>query len=386
VGVSAVGRPFDATGLLRWKYSTGTGTTGVAPPTVGLEGVLSVDNAGEVQGMTRSASGGPWPVGPPGWNPLVLGSPSQSRNPIVPLASGSRFFVTTQDGRLHAIDNKTGALDWSRLLAPATITGAAAGIFTAFGGQHDAVFAGTSAADDNVMHALDPTTGSPLASFGPPLNPRIGPILGMASVDYSQSPQNRLYFATRRGTAPQTLWCVELGPPGPLAFTLRWKVDVGNISGSVVLRNGRIYVGNDLGQVLSVRASDGGDIVQVTLGDGPVRGFVCPDRSSNDVYVSTDTTVFKLWDNVINWIAVWGIAVPNPSPPLLWPGTTNLYVGGGDGRLHQIDTATMVHKTLPLDYDPGTFVVGAPSLDIGFRLVHVGSDRGTYYAVQVPLP
>jgi hypothetical protein len=27
VGVSAVGRPFDATGLLRWKYSTGTGTT-----------------------------------------------------------------------------------------------------------------------------------------------------------------------------------------------------------------------------------------------------------------------------------------------------------------------------------------------------------------------
>jgi outer membrane protein assembly factor BamB len=235
------------------------------------------------------------------------------------------------------------------------------------------------------MHALDPATGGPLASFGPPGNPGIGPILGMAAVDYSTNPQ-RIYFATRRGTAPETLWCVELGPPGPLAFTLRWKVAVGDISGSVVLRNGRVYVGNDLGQVLSVRASDGGDVVSVTLGDGAVRGFVFPDRASQDVYVSTDNTVFRLTDNVTNWITKWSVAVNNPSAPLLWPGTTHVYVGGGDGRLHEIDTQTAAHKTLALDYDPPTFVVGAPSLDIGFGLVHVGSERGTFYAVRVPLP
>jgi hypothetical protein len=384
-GVSAIGRPFNATGLLRWKYSTSTGTTGVAPPTVGLEGVLAVDNAGEIQAMTRSATGGPWPAGPPAWNPLLLGSPSQSRNPIVPFGGGSRFFATTQDGRVHSIDNATGALDWSRALVPAATNGAPAGIFSAFGGQHDAIFAGTSAADNNAMHALDPATGSPLAAFGPPLNPGIGPILGMAAVDYSTSPQ-RLYFATRRGTAAETLWCVELGPPGPLAFTLRWKIAAGDISGSVVLRNGRVYVGNDLGQVLSVRASDGGDVVTVTLGDGAVRGFVFPDRASPDVYVSTDNTVFRLTDNVTNWITKWGVAVNNPSAPLLWPGTTHVYVGGGDGRLHEIDTQTAAHKTLALDYDPATFVVGAPSLDIGFGLVHVGSERATFYAVRVPLP
>ena len=385
VGVSATGRPFNATGLLRWKYSAATSTAGVAPPTVGTFGVLSVDNAGEVQAMTRSDTGGPWPAGPPGWNPLLLGSPSQSRNPIVPLAGLSRFFVTTQDGRVHAVDNKTGALDWSRLLAPTPIIGAAAGIFTAFGGQHDAVFAGTSAADDNVLHALDPTTGSPLASFGPPGNPGIGPILGMPAVDYSTSPQ-RVYFASRRGTAAETLWCVELGPPGPIAFTLRWKVDVGNVSGSVVLRNGRIYVGNDLGQVHSVRASDGGNIVTATLGDGPVRGFVFPDRASSDVYVSTDTSVFQLRDNVTNWITVWAVPVPNPSTPLFWPGTRYVYVGGGDGQLHQLDVVAQTHKTLALDYDPGLFVVGAPSLDAGFGMLHVGSVRGTFYGVRVPLP
>jgi outer membrane protein assembly factor BamB len=383
-GVSATGRPFDATGRLRWKYSTATGITGVAPPTVGLQGVLAVNNAGEVQAMTRSETGGPWPAGPPVWNPLLLGSPSQSRNPIVPLSGISRFFVTTQDGRVHAIDTATGALDWSRLVAPAAINGAPAGIFSAFGGQHDAVFAGTSATDDNVMHALDPATGAPLAAFGPPLNPGIGAIPGMAAVDYSTSPQ-RLYFATRRGSRAETLWCVNLGPPGPLAFTLRWRIAVGDISGSPVLRNGRVYVGTDAGEVLSVRADDGMDVRTLPLGDGAVRGFVFPDRSNDELFASTATTVWRLADGPP--LAVkWGTLVNNPSPPLLWPGTTHVYVGGGDGSLHEIDTQTAAHKTLALDYDSAVFIVGAPSLDIGFALIHVGSEHGSFYAVRVPLP
>jgi hypothetical protein len=379
-GVSATGRPFDATGPLRWKYST-SGTTGVAPPTVGLQGVLAVDNAGEVQAMTRSGGGGPWPAGPPVWNPLVLGSPSQSRNPIVPIAGLSRFYVTTQDGRVHSIDNATGALDWSQTVAPPKLNGAPAGIFSAFGGQHDAIFAGTSETDDNVLHALDPATGAPLGAFAPP---GMGPILGMPAVDYSTSPE-RVYFASRRGSAAETLWCVELGPPGPIAFVLRWSRAVGDISGSVVLRNGRIYVGTDAGEVLSVRADDGGDPRLLPLNDGPVRGFVFPDRTNDELFASTNTAVWRLSDGP-PLVVKSSTAVDNPSPPLLWPGTTHVYVGGGDGQLHEIDTQTAVHKTLPLDYDPATFVVGAPSLDVGFRLLHVGSERGTFYAVEVPLP
>jgi hypothetical protein len=384
-GTSANGRPFDATSFLRWKYSTGTGTTGVAPPTVGLQAVLSVDNAGEVQAMTRSAAGGPWPAGPPGWNPLVLSNPSQSRNPIVPVGGGSRFFVTTQDGRVHAVDSTTGALDWSALLAPPATTGAPAGVFSAFGGQHDALFAGTSATDNNALHALDPATGALVASFGPPLVTGIGPILGMPVVDYSQSPENRVYFATRRGTRPETLWCLNLGPAGPLAFTVRWRIDVGDISGSPVLRNGRLYVGTDAGEVLSLRADDGLDARALALGDGPVRGFVFPDRTNDEVFASTNTTVWRLTDSA-PWGIKWGVAISNPSPPLLWPGTTHVYVGGGDGRLYQIEVPTGTVSSLALDYDPGLFVVGAPSLDVGFGIVHVGSEHGTFYAVRVPLP
>jgi outer membrane protein assembly factor BamB len=272
------------------------------------------------------------------------------------------------------------------------VRGAPAGIFTAFGGEHDAIFAGTSVANDNVLHALDPATGAPIASFGFPANPGIGPILGMPVVDYSRNPQNRVYFASRKGAAPETLWCLELGPPGPLTFTLRWKVDVGEISGSPVLRNGRIYVGTDAGEVKSVNADTGSllDVRTAALGDGPVRGFVFPDRGSNDIYASTSTKVWRLTDpgtgTLLNVLWPGGVSVPNPSPPLLRPGATHVYVGGGDGRLYQLTLPAGTLTSIALDYDPTAFVVGAPSYDLGFGLVHVGSVRGVFYAVQVPLP
>jgi len=360
----------------------------VAPPTVGLDGVFAIDNSGAVHAMSRTASGGPWPAGPPAWYPTGLGSPSQARNPIIPLGGVSRAFVTTQDGRVHALDTASGAVAWTTPLALGTASGAPAGVFSRFGGEHDAVFAGTSAANDNVLQALDPGTGAPLASFGFPADPGIGPILGMAVVDYSRSPENRVYFASRQGTAPETLWCVELGPPGPVSFTLRWKVNVGNISGSPVLRNGRIYVGTDAGQVLSVRADDGMDVRSIGLGDGTIKDFVFPDRASMDVYVSTTNRVWRLTDTGTGWTNQWpgGIAVPNPSPPLLRPGATHLYVGGGDGRLYQLTLPGGALTSIALDYDPPAFVVGAPSYDLAYDMVHVGSVRGVFYAVQAPLP
>ncbi len=387
-GVSGIGRPFDATGRVKWKYATGTGTTGVAPPTVGFEGVFAVDNSGDLHAMSRSATGGPWPAGPPVWYPTDFGSPSQARNPIVPLSIGSRAFIATQDGRVHSVDTQSGAVNWTTAVVPASLTGAPAGIFTGFGGEHDAIFAGTSAGTDNVLHALDPRTGAPIAVFGAPANPGIGPILGMPVVDYSRAPQNRVYFASRKSSAPETLWCLNLGPPGLLGFTLRWKIDVGNISGSPVLRNGRIYVGNEVGEVWSVRADDGMDARFINLGDGPVRGFVFPDRGSGDVYVSTSNKVWRLTDTGSGWTDQWpgGVSVPSPSPPLLRPGATHVYVGGSDGRLFQLALPGGALTSIALDYDPTAFVVGAPSYDLGFGLVHVGSEHGVFYAVQVPLP
>jgi len=395
-GVSVEGHPFDATATkLKWKYATGTGTTGVAPPSIGFDGVFAVDNSGDLHAMDRSGTGGEWPTLPlPTWFPVDLNFPSQARNPVVPLSFGSRMFIGTQDGGVHAVDTQSGAVVWTTTLAPASGGAAPAGIFTAFGGEHDAILIGTSAADNNVFHALDPATGAVVDTFGPADGfPGIGRISGMAVVDYRRLPQNRVYFATLNTGAgdPRTLWCLELGLAGPVTFSFKWAVNVGNISGSPVLRNGRIYVGTDAGEVLSVRAADGLDI-QTTgpLLDGPIKNFILPDRLSDAVYFSTTNKVWKMRDAGV-WVPVWETSViPNPSTPLFWPGTTHLFVGGGDGRLYQLDVSLAdpgpTRRFVDLDFDPTGFEVGVPSLDIGFNVLHVGSVRGVFYAVQVPLP
>jgi len=69
-------------------------------------------------------------------------------------------------------------------------------------------------------------------------------------------------------------------------------------------------------------------------------------------------------------------------------GTREYYrrLGFHDGRLYQLTLPGGALTSIALDYDPGAFVVGAPSYDTGNNLVHVGSVRGVFYAVQVPLP
>jgi hypothetical protein len=62
-----------------------------------------------------------------------------------------------------------------------------------------------------------------------------------------------------------------------------------------------------------------------------------------------------------------------------------VYVGGSDGKLYEIDVAAApAVKSIALG--DGLSVVGAPSLDRGYDLVHVGTEAGVFYAVSVPLP
>ena len=82
--------------------------------------------------------------------------------------------------------------------------------------------------------------------------------------------------------------------------------------------------------------------------------------------------------------ALWSpISVQDPSIPLQMPGTDHLWVGDGQGRLHQIDvSAGNIKATLTLDADQAQ--IGAPSLDGPNGILIVGSDSGVIYAVRVP--
>jgi N-acetylneuraminic acid mutarotase len=387
-GRSNNGRPFSTLGAVKWAFNTGVFST--TPPTVGGAGVIVTSNDGVVHALARGLSGGEWAAG---WKPFLLGQPAQSRSPVVPITVATKnpvVYLGSQDGRVYALAATDGSPLWITSPLGTIVQAAPAGMFTAFGGAFDYLLVGTRQAGNNLFYALDPLSGATM----PPAFDNgggIGIVSGPATVDYAS---NRVYFTSRAGTSLHTLWGLDLGSP---PFALAWTRDLGDIDSSPVLRGGRIYVGSTAGggtlhsidAALGLPASDRAFV----HGDGQVKGFVFPDRTSptGDLYFSTNSRVWVVQDNgsTLSLKYAGGIVLgggATPSAVLYVPGTGIVYAGGSDGQLYRIDTtgASPVVTAKPLGI--GAAVVGAPSLDRDYGLVIVGTEAGIFYAVDATVP
>ncbi len=370
------GRPEDTlavTNPLEWIYSTGATT--LTPPSVGPDLAYAVSNDTVLHSM--SSADGDWPAG---WRPFQrMEAPAQGRPSIIPLplaGANKVIFPDSQDGHVYAVDAETGSLLWRKALTLDDVQASLSGMFSAFGGAHDLVMVGTrNPAIDNVFFAVNPSTGEIAWSFND--GGGIGIINGQAVVDY---PNQRVYFASYEGVGTNTLWCLEFDAS---SVNLKWSKPLTDIGGSPVLYRGRVYVGTTGGVVIALDPENGGEFWNQPLGDGTVKGFVWPDGIR--LYVSTDNTVWELRDLGASASIEWGEPVPGPSVPLLVVDTPHLYVGGGDGKLYELDRTTNppTSKVLPLGV-PAT--VGAPSLDVVNQLLYVGTSAGRIYALTVPLP
>ena len=394
-------RPFDTTvGKVRWAYSTGA--TSVVAPGISPGGVLtSVSNDRVLHEMWRDgANRGEWPAA---FFPPAFGGPAQSRPPVVPtniIGGSTRLtFVSTQDGRAHAVDADSGLVRWdSAVLAP-VLQGAVAGMFTAFGGSVNQVFVGTwDSAGDNAFFTLDAATGLPVGAFnnGGGSN-GIGIVSAGAAVDY---PGNKAYFTSRAkvpgpGTT-NTVWCMNITGGG---LTLAWALPLGDIDVAPVLRNGRLYIAT-LNTIYSLDVAAPGTFYSTTLPAGEnVKGFLFPDRDSTKVYFSTTNKIWGFDDQGpgTGFVQLWPeVSLPGggnrPSIALFARSTPYVYVGGSDGKLWQLDTTgatpTVQPTRLSVDLGAPAPVVGAPSLDtlVTPNRVYVGTEEGVIYALEVPLP
>ena len=409
-GRFVTGRPFNhVPGPVKWAFSTGA--TALAAPTVGGAGVIATSNDKVVYAMERGVDddqsgvdSGEWPAS---FEPVDVGGPVQGRSPVVPVTvSGANpvVYVGSQDGSIYTIDATAGGSVpylWVTPIGP-MVQAAPAGIFSAFNGATlDYILVGTrDSAGPNAFVALDPYTGVEVDRFdnggaGPG---EIGIVNGMAAVDYGPPAPPRVYFTNYERTpigSTLTLRCFELADTPPV-FSQIWARALGNIDSSPVLRGGRIYVGSPLGggTVYSIDALDGNNTAldrTFVHGNGQVKGFVFPDRASNDVYFATDDHVWGVTDTgAATMTDKFGGPVSlggtvKPSPVLFVPGSHYVYVGGTDGKLYELDVLGAPGiKSVTLGN--GLAAIGAPSLDRVYNLIHVGSEAGIFYAVQTPLP
>ncbi len=84
-------------------------------------------------------------------------------------------------------------------------------------------------------------------------------------------------------------------------------------------------------------------------------------------------------------ITLAGGVVPT-SAVLFIPGSHYVYVGGSDGKLYEIDVLGASPVIKPLVLGDGLATIGAPSLDWPNDLIHVGTEAGVFYTVEMPFP
>lgn len=383
------GRPMDTTGPVKWAYSTGASS--LAPPGIGYPaaGVYATSNDRNLHAMRAGTAGGTWPAT---WKPTAMNGPAQSRPPVVTTAAvpgATRvIFLGSQDGYAYAFNADRGDLLWRSPLLGDAAQGGPSGIFMAYGGAWDLVVAGSwNAAADNELYALKAADGTIAWTFDntPAINGGIGVIAGTPSIDYTNK---RIVFASRQrpGGSLDTVWCLSFDA---VSATKVWSRNVGDVDGSVIVAGGVAYVGTNGGTVQALDAATGIPrwTGPFTTGDGPVKAFVWRDYATGRLYFSTTGKVWSVTDGGGSATAYWStpVTIPSPSNPLLYGGFA--YVGGGDGKLYEIDASSPTPAApRSVVLGDGTAAVGSPSLDVNSGLLHVGTDAGIVYAVQGPLP
>lgn len=389
------GRPFVNSGAVKWAFATGA--TAMAPP--GIGSAYPVANNRVLHGIEAGAAGGDWPSG---WQPFAMNGSSQARPPVMPLPLGSAskvVLVGSQDGRVYAVDANAGTELWAspplgaacNTPGTAMVQAAPSAMHTGFGGAFDFVLVGSRVSSGgNGFHALNWSDGS-CATNWPFINSiaqggddqPIGIISGGAQVDYANT---RLFFASRRqsGGSSNTLWRVDFATGSPV---LGWALDVGDVDGGPILYAGKLYVGTTDGRVVAVDAETGVQVDDIALNDGPVKGFITPDLTSDLVYLATTNTLWALQDSGTEFSVKWSdTTVPNPSNPLLVQGQDLLYSGGGDGKIYELDVFGATPSITSVTLGDGTAAIGSPSLDVFAGMLYVGAENGSVYALEVPLP
>jgi outer membrane protein assembly factor BamB len=362
------------------------------------------------------------------FTPYVTGGMIQSRPAVVPAtfrtpsSAVKVAYVTSADGYAYAINTATGALVWKSVLLTATTSGTiqgGAGVwlqavvpFTFTGGfTGDVVLVGTSDTSTSIankVYALNGATGAIIWTFNP------GNMDIISSAPYPDY-VNAVWVTSKSKTNSQpSVWKLNAATGALLAS---WsKVQAGTALGDVdSAPNGSfdgsvIYVGTNGGTINAIKtggaytgADPAGSIVTYTpvstapcncTGAGTVKmpywltfntiGAGTPDT----IVFSRTATVHSVNFNGTTFSANWTVT-PTGAPagisgPVDDGGTPDrLYVGGSDGKVHQLDASTGTdQKQIPVAATTPT--LGEPTFNVDTNAIYIGATNGNIYTLPVP--
>ncbi len=380
------GRPQSRDGAFRWSFTTG----GAGRPTIGgLEDqFMTTSSTGYVFALEPGPDGGTWPAS---YLPPKIPSPSDGRPITIPAnitPDGAPWvLVTSRNGRVSAINASTGETVWVSPILGNGIDASVCAMFTAYGGVDDVVMVGVNNLfGGSRLVGLDFATGSLSWSFdNGGGRDAVGAIRNTCTVDYAQQ---RVYFTTEtaRWGSRDTIWALTL--EDGMASKL-WSENHPRINTAAVLVGEALYVGTDLGDVLSIDVADGRSrwTSPYSTGDGPVESFVFPQRGTGLLAFSTDNRVHLVLDTGTEASAVWrpGILLPEPNVPLI--REDRVLVADADGAVYSIDTTAAQPTATPFAEfgDPARRAApGQPYFDWRTGLYGVGTAEGVLYVVQTP--
>jgi outer membrane protein assembly factor BamB len=296
-------------------------------------------------------------------------------------------FVPTLEGRLYAINGDTGELLWkSEILGP-ELRANPCGTFKAYGG-FDILTLGTyDLTGENKFYGINVADGSVAWVFdnGGGAN-AIGPIRGMCAAPIP----GRIYFASRRkaGGSQATVWALNYNAN---SVTKAWATDIGDAEVSITTRRNAIYAGNNAAEVYALNSATGEPLwaTPYLTGDGPIKGFVFPDRSTPRLAFSSNTKVHLIEDLGSSFSLSWSppVLLSNPAVVLLRSGDFRIMVADTPGRVYELDArvSTPTTNNFVTLGDPATSKQpGALTLDLSQNMLLSGTDDGVLYAVKFP--
>lgn len=334
--------------------------------------------------------------------PVSLGGAVSSRPTLIDSADDSIAqnvaYVPAQDNFVYAVNTDTGALSW--LVNPASVSlVASAGIqakafsTASYTLSQDLVVVGThngATTSGNKFLALNGNTGATVWTFTGSLVQPLDIVNSAPAVDYKNS---AIWFTSRSngGILQPSLW--KLNPnTGAVLFTA--NLGASDYSPTLTQGSDILFVSVSGGSLTAIDPTTGSTLGSVNPGDGGLHSSAAVVTQSTP-YTVVFSTSTKVWAYKFScattpclpaggtFTLVWGgTAITNPSAPLAFVGMNKVYVGGGDGKIHELDLATGADSKQRL-LNP-TATVGDVGMDVTLGYVLASASDGRIYAFAFP--